>query len=195
MKELSELTHRCHLAGWLQASGLRGWGAEIGVAEGQFAGTLLSTWQCKGLHLVDLWQPGAGSGQSTEQMSQDEHDRRYFACRKALAPFGERAVYHRTWSHIASTEIQDGSLDFIYIDGSHLYPWVVLDLHLWYPKLRINGLFSGHDYNAPGPGNGARIAVDEFAARLGTPITVIQEHPTSAVWAFVKKRQLPGEVT
>ncbi len=195
MKELGELTHRVELAGWLQERALLGWGAEIGVAGGIFSESMLSDWTGKGLHLVDLWRPGEGTGPSTEHMPAAEHDQRYHQCRERLAKFESRVVYHRTWSHIASTEVPDGSLDFITIDASHHYPWVVLDLHLWYPKLRIGGLFSGHDYLPPNSGVGVKLAVDEFAARLDTPVATIQEHPTSAAWAFVKERELCREVT
>lgn len=194
MKELGELSHRVDFAEWLQDRRLLGWGAEIGVAEGTFSESILSGWSGKGLHLVDLWNPGKGTGHSTEQMSVVKHEQRYRQCRERLARFKSRIVYHRTWSHIASTKVLDGSLDFVFIDASHIYPWVVLDLHLWYPKLCIGGLFSGHDYIPPKASVGVKWAVDEFAARLDASVTTIQEHPTSASWAFIKERELYRDV-
>lgn len=40
----------------------------------------------------------------------------------------------------------DGSLDLVFIDGSHLEPDVRDDITAWRPKVRPGGLLSGHDY-------------------------------------------------
>lgn len=40
----------------------------------------------------------------------------------------------------------DNYFDFIYIDGDHSYKSVSEDMGLWYPKLRVGGLFAGHDF-------------------------------------------------
>lgn len=47
----------------------------------------------------------------------------------------------------AINEIQDGQLDFIFIDGSHKYEQVYSDLKLYYNKVKSGGIFSGHDYS------------------------------------------------
>ena len=41
---------------------------------------------------------------------------------------------------------EDGSLDLVFIDGSHLEPDVRDDITAWRPKVRAGGLLSGHDY-------------------------------------------------
>ena len=46
----------------------------------------------------------------------------------------------------ASRYVDDGSLDFVYIDGGHDFDNVMLDLILWSPKVRSGGVVSGHDY-------------------------------------------------
>jgi hypothetical protein len=40
----------------------------------------------------------------------------------------------------------DKSIDFIFIDGDHTYDGVKKDLAAWYPKMKIGGVFAGHDY-------------------------------------------------
>ena len=38
------------------------------------------------------------------------------------------------------------SIDFVFIDGSHSYEDVKTDIELWFPKIKIGGIISGHDY-------------------------------------------------
>ena len=64
----------------------------------------------------------------------------------------------------------DGYFDFLYLDATHTYTEARRDLEAWYPKVRLGGLVSGHDYQfqhqAIGDGYvfGVKDAVDEFAA-------------------------------
>ena len=44
----------------------------------------------------------------------------------------------------------DNSIDFCFIDGSHLYEDVIVDIRNWLPKVKINGIFAGHDYDKDG---------------------------------------------
>ena len=53
------------------------------------------------------------------------------------------------------------NVDLIFIDGSHLYPNVKLDILNWWDKLRSNGVMCFHDYEAPGH-DGVAKAVNEF---------------------------------
>lgn len=72
----------------------------------------------------------------------------------------------------------DASLDFVYIDAQHHYEAVREDLALWYPKLRVGGLFAGHDYldgEVDGDRFGVKRAVDEFAGEKGLRIGVTLE--------------------
>ncbi|MBT5491708.1 class I SAM-dependent methyltransferase, partial [bacterium] len=38
------------------------------------------------------------------------------------------------------------TLDFIYIDANHTYESAKEDIQLWYPKIKVGGMISGHDY-------------------------------------------------
>ena len=65
----------------------------------------------------------------------------------------------RKRSHDAAISYKNRSLDFIFLDGSHKYKDVLLDLQLFYPKLKRGGIIAGHDY----PNfSGVRLAVGEF---------------------------------
>jgi predicted O-methyltransferase YrrM len=45
----------------------------------------------------------------------------------------------------ASVDFNDGTFDFIYIDGCHQYECVYEDVSLWKPKVKNDGYISFHD--------------------------------------------------
>ena len=45
-------------------------------------------------------------------------------------------------------EIENESLDFVYIDGDHTYEGCKSDIELWLPKVKKGGYIGGHDYLA-----------------------------------------------
>lgn len=49
-------------------------------------------------------------------------------------------------SHTAHQHFENDSLYFVQIDGSHIYEDVLKDLEFWYPKIKKNGIFAGHDF-------------------------------------------------
>ena len=52
----------------------------------------------------------------------------------------------------AATLYADESLDFVFIDASHDFESIKRDITAWFPKVRVGGLFAGHDYAQPYPG-------------------------------------------
>jgi hypothetical protein len=52
----------------------------------------------------------------------------------------------RTDSVSASKMFKDEYFDFVYIDGGHTYEDVIEDLESWFPKVKVGGFISGHDY-------------------------------------------------
>ncbi len=46
----------------------------------------------------------------------------------------------------AAKDIPDRSLDFVYIDGNHMFGYVAMDLMYWANKVRKGGIIAGHDY-------------------------------------------------
>lgn len=59
----------------------------------------------------------------------------------------------------ASKKYQDNSIDFVFIDGSHDYKSVKLDISSWITKVKIGGIIAGHDYDC---WKNVRKAVDDF---------------------------------
>ena len=111
--------------------------AEIGVGTGRHAVQLVN--HVPGLHLyaVDPW---AQYGRCSQRIC----DKRYAATVKRLKD--KNATILRKTSLEASQEFEDGSLDFVYIDGDHRFDAVMMDIILWAPKVRKGGIVAGHDY-------------------------------------------------
>jgi len=116
-------------------------GSEIGVEQGAYAEELLR--HNPGLHLlaVDAWQAYRGY---REHVSQDKLEGFYASTQQRLAPY--HVTYIRKFSVDAAKGIENGSLDFAYIDANHSLQSVIQDIHAWLPKVRSGGIVAGHDY-------------------------------------------------
>lgn len=167
------LEHRELVGDWLNEHGLVGDGVEVGCAEGNFATSILSDWSGKRLFMVDPWEK-----QSQELYPQAhadvDFDAWYQSC-VSLAQRDTRATLIRKTSLQASSDFDNWSLDFAYIDAAHDYGNVYQDLELWYSKLKPGGLFGGHDFNYPNPPcafNGVMEAVTQWMREKGLRFTV-----------------------
>jgi predicted O-methyltransferase YrrM len=52
----------------------------------------------------------------------------------------------RSESVIAAKQFKDESISFLFLDADHYYKAVILDIEAWLPKIKIGGIFAGHDY-------------------------------------------------
>ena len=59
---------------------------------------------------------------------------------------------------------EDNSLDVVFIDACHDYQCVKEDILAWYPKVKVGGYISGHDYSWS---DDVRRAVTETLSHLG----------------------------
>jgi len=159
-------------------------GVEIGVHQGDFSQALLEIVAPAQLHLVDPWkhEPSpayakAWYGGRAEQ-GQAEMDARHAA---VLARFDReiqagQVIVHRGCSEDVLPGLPDDSLDWVYIDGNHLYEFVARDLALSLAKTRPGGLVTGDDYAGGGWwGGGVKRAVDELAEAGAARLVMIQD--------------------
>jgi MMP 1-O-methyltransferase len=55
----------------------------------------------------------------------------------------------------------------LFVDGSHIYEDVMLDLKLWEPYLNVGGILVMHDTKPMGPKVGVRQAVNDYIVKSG----------------------------
>jgi len=117
-------------------------GAEIGTARGSYAITLCVNNPNLKLYCVDAWATYDGLNDYKDQNQLDE----YLAhAMRRLEPYkGVEIVYSKSMD--AVKQFADGSLDFVYIDANHEFPYVAEDLFYWSKKVKSGGIVSGHDY-------------------------------------------------
>ena len=55
-------------------------------------------------------------------------------------------------SSAMAARIEDGTVDFCFIDANHTRPSIDNDIKAWLPKMKPGGIIAGHDYNEPWTG-------------------------------------------
>lgn len=178
-----KLLVRSDLHKLLDHLGIDGLGVEIGVCFGEYSNYLLNYTKLKTLFSVDPWEQ-----EYEHRHSNDEQDRFYKQAVILLQRYGDRSKIIRRSSAKAVTLFQDRIFDFVYIDANHAYDFVSQDMRLWWPKLKIGGLFAGHDYSPEiqqRAGNGGVIrAVDEFVQLHSLKLNLTEER--FATWYFLR---------
>jgi hypothetical protein len=164
-------------------------GAEIGVAKGFFSMVLCQTIPGLKLYGIDPYIAYPFYHDFKHQHSIDRAER---IARERLAPFFPNYTFIKEMSMDAVKHFDDGSLDFVFIDGNHKYDFVLQDIRAWEPKVRSGGIVSGHDYYKFRSGKVIK-AVDEYVAETGVDLYVTEwdnDNPEpdnrQPSWYFVK---------
>jgi hypothetical protein len=130
-------------------------GAEIGVYKGEYTKKFLDV----GLKMygIDPWMayenflkhPSEGRYKNRgPKRLQARLDFLYKHTQKVLKKYLDNGLCTliRKMSMEALDEFEDGSLDFVYIDGNHDFRYFAEDLAEWTKKVRKGGVVSGHDF-------------------------------------------------
>lgn len=94
--------------------------------------------------------------------------------RRNLQPVRNTVEVIRATSVEAAATFEDGSIDFLFLDGTHDYDNVKADLLAWKPKMKPGGLIAGDDANWRGVKEAAREVLGE--------IVVVEPHPKGRYW-------------
>ena len=150
-------------------------GVEIGVHKGEFSKILCEKNPNIELTCIDPWKGGNG-----RHNLQGKKDKLFKIAVRRLTPFNTKIL--RKASMDALEDFEDGSLDFVYIDGNHHFDFVMPDIIYWSRKLKRGGIMACHDYFHHRNG-GVVAAVDAYIRSHNiTPWYVTYELMPSAFW-------------
>lgn len=121
--------------------------AEIGVWEGELSETILQKVdQIEHYVLVDPWRNLPDWNKPLNKSNVEFESVRNTALTR-VAHFKEKVVEIRATTKEANTQIDDASLDLIYVDGDHTLRGITIDLILLLPKIRRGGFICGDDFS------------------------------------------------
>jgi len=174
ISELTSKKHKCR-------------GAIVGVDK-LFLPIFLEKWT-EELLLVDEWKHIPGY-RDLANLSDKEQGKNYRKIRAMTAGQNVK-VEKRNFREVAAG-IEDGSLDWVFIDGPHSYRIVAETIDAWWPKIRDGGILCGHDYidapNHPAAEFEVKKAVDNFAKqnclKVESSVLYNENFPS---WAILKK--------
>lgn len=121
-------------------------GAEIGVWQGTMArGVLENVSSLEKYYLVDPWKHLENWNKPFNKQN-SEFERVYNVAMKATEQWASKRVVMRGESIKMAANIEDDSLDFVYIDGDHTARGTMIDVLSWWPKIKLGGVLFGDDF-------------------------------------------------
>uniref|UniRef100_A0A6H1ZG91 Putative methyltransferase n=2 Tax=viral metagenome TaxID=1070528 RepID=A0A6H1ZG91_9ZZZZ len=173
--------------------------AEIGVQRGKFARRIFDAVQPQVLYLVDCWRTiYKQEGDVVPYVNAHYQKLQLYITVKRFRNeiLSGRVRPLIAFSKEAASLMQDGHLDFVYIDAFHAYEDCYEDITLWAPKVKSGGIVAGHDYHKNGPFGecGVPRAVDQYVAEHGLSLNLVEDNPMrvhgrvweSQTWWFKK---------
>jgi hypothetical protein len=120
---------------------------EVGVWRGDFAADILRRCEClTRYYMIDPWRHLADWNKPANQG--DALLDSFYQMTKAKTDFAnnQRVILRGKTTEVID-QIEDGELDFAYIDGDHTLRGVAVDLIRVYPKIRTGGFVGGDDFS------------------------------------------------
>lgn len=131
--------------------------AEIGVDKGEFSKLILEKCSPKHLYLIDPW-----IAMTKIDVTDNSHSAKFSQVKEMFAQHDNVTIIKKI-STEALEDIEDESLDWIYIDGDHSYQGCKQDLDNYDKKVKTDGFICGHDWVTKDKnGFGVNQAVNEF---------------------------------
>lgn len=130
-------------------------GLEIGVWKGKFSEFINNQKQLSHFYLCDPWKfqsefPNSWYGGGISQEQQDM-DMIFENVNNNLGKYDHITIL-RDYSKNLPNYLEDNSLDWVYIDGNHVYEYVLEDLKISFNLTKPQGIILGDDYSNHHPG-------------------------------------------
>ena len=95
-----------------------------------------------------------------------------------LQNFGDKIKFIYDSSETFAQSIPEETLDFVFIDADHSYEGALNDFRRYFPLIKKNGIFSGHDFSL----QGVNSALREFLKERYTEIQNLENN----AWYIIK---------
>lgn len=119
---------------------------EVGVWKGAFSEEVLR--ECGSIesyHMIDPWAT-LPDWNKPYNVDSKQFDDIYSEAMQATEFAAEKRIVHRGKTSDVASEIEDGSIDYAYVDGDHTLRGITIDLTLILPKVRPGGYLTGDDF-------------------------------------------------
>jgi predicted O-methyltransferase YrrM len=170
---------RENLAGMLTVIGVKN-GVEVGVSGGRFSQSICARNPGIKFYGVD---PYSIEENNDNFKTQEDAEYAYATALRRCKAYDYTLI--RKTSAEGVKEFKDGSLDFVYLDGNHMYDHVIEDVRLWSKKVRVGGILSGHDYMLRNENCQVTEAINDYTKANGIAPWIIFGRIKS--WLWVKK--------
>lgn len=120
----------------------KGYGVEVGVAEGWYSSKIMELGSVQIMFGVDPYERHRGYMDYTREST---YNRLKAKAHERLDKY-DNYNFIEDYSLNVAKDFGDGMLDFVYIDGDHSYTAVMDDIEVWLPKLKLGGIIAGDDY-------------------------------------------------
>jgi hypothetical protein len=130
---------------------------ELGVWRGHYSRSIINTLIPKTFYGVDPYELYEGYSDKPGGMSNPEFNSQKNMDNlhnKTLAKYENfndsyrrtKSILVRDFGDAYAQQFEDNSVDFVYLDADHTYESVKAEIKAWWPKVKIGGILSGHDY-------------------------------------------------
>ena len=164
--------------------------AEIGVQDGINAKSILRHSRIKHLYLVDSYGDFINDKGRLVTTGYGDYSVHYARMFNNVEEYKDKVTLISKASEFAASLFEDNFFDWIYIDAGHETAEALSDMNIWFSKVRLGGVVSGHDIGDPR----VRLAVDTFVADYNKDKSedkklelIIKVTPDADDWMFIKK--------
>jgi len=172
---------RRHLASMFKDKGLN-IGVEVGTYKGEFAEVLCQKNENLVLKTIDPYRILFEEPWTVKFEEMEGMENLYSSASKRLASYKCQIIKKESLEAVRDFDYE--SIDFVYIDGSHEFDYVMADIIEWGKRVKKGGIISGHDYCRCY--EGVVLAVNTYAKAHNIDVLKLTNDLTPSWW-FTKK--------
>lgn len=181
--KILNITRRVGLIDMFKQKGFKV-GVEVGTDEGGYAKDICTRFPEVILYTIDPWLP---YNEGNEVKDAEKIEQIYQKAVQNLQPFTKCQIIRKT-SMEAIKIFYPNTIDFVFIDGNHEYPFVYQDIVEWTKIVKPGGIVAGHDYKEdPNRKYGVIEAVNKYVEENNIdPLYILRKGTYVDCWMFIK---------